>query len=167
MRSLSEKPVEREKLEKLLNSARWAPSAGNQQPLEIIVVEDPAIKERMNEATGNQGFFVKAPYVLVILNNPKNTINRYKERGRTLYQFQDTAAAIQNILLHAVELGLASTWIGAFYEDKISEIFNIPDDVRPVAILPIAYPNDDPKGPGRKPIEEIIHRNTYGSKYFE
>lgn len=168
IRHLSEQSVSKYLIDKLLKAGQWAPSAGNQQPLEIIVVKDKEKMERLDEATGKQKFFLKAPVLFIICSNNKDTVNRYKERGATLYHIQDTAASIQNILLLATDLGLASCWIGAFNEDKVRAVFDIPENIRPVAILPIAHPdpNSHTPGPGRKDIGEIVFSNTYGSKYY-
>ena len=65
-------------------------------------------------------------------------------RGKSLFCLQDTAAAIQNILLTAYSLGLGSCWIGAFKEDEIRQIINAPKEMRPVALIPIGYPNEAP-----------------------
>ncbi len=164
VRKFKTDPLTDEQIDKLLNAAQIAPSAGNQQPLEVIVVTEE--KERLIEATGRQQFIVDAPVVFIILSNNKDTVNRYKTRGAELYHIQDTAASVQNVLLLAKSMGLDTCWIGAFDESMIKSLFSIPEGVRPVAIIPIAYGDVDPEGPARKDIKEIIYKNNYGDKYY-
>ncbi len=162
VRKYNDKPVDPAIIHKLIDAARWAPSAGNQQPLRIIVVTRAELKEKLNEATNKQAFFVIAPYILVICSDLTDTVNRYKQRGEELYHKQDTAAAIQNILLLATTYNLQSCWIGAFNEDIVKDAFKLPENVRPVAIIPIAYTDSElPAGPGRKELDTIIHYETY------
>ena len=164
VRKFKTDPITAEQVDRLLNAAQIAPSAGNQQPLEVIVVTED--KDRLIEATGRQKFIVDAPVVFIILSNNKDTVNRYKRRGADLYHMQDTAASVQNVLLLAKSFGLDTCWIGAFDESMIKSLFNIPEGVRPVAIIPIGYGDVDPEGPGRKDIKEIIYKNNYGDRYY-
>ena len=169
VRKYADKAVEKEKIVDLLEAARWAPSAGNKQPLEIIVVDDNEIKNLFVEAALNQKFIAEAPFVFVICANLERTTSRYGERGSSLYCLQDTAASIQNILLLAKAHGLSTCWIGAFDEQKVKEVCSIPDFARPIALIPIAYPAslEEKQAPPRRELKEMIFGNVYGKVFME
>jgi nitroreductase len=122
---------------------------------------------RLAEAAYGQYFIAEAPVVIVVCTNIRKSSSRYGVRGETLYSIQDAAAATQNILLSIHALGLGACWIGAFSEEKVSLIFNIPKYVRPVAILPIGYPKEKPSPPYKRRIDEITFFEKYGSKYIK
>jgi len=82
-------------------------------------------------------------------------------RGKTLYCLQDTAAAIQNILLTAHSLGLGSCWIGAFKEEEIKIVIGAPKEMRPIALVPIGYPNESPPARSRRPLSEIMYKEKF------
>jgi hypothetical protein len=84
--------------------------------------------------------------------------------GKRLYNIQDCAAAIENILLTATELGLGSCWIGAFEEEKVRGLFAIPVDVRPQAIISLGYSDEIPKDRQLSPLENVVYFNRYGTK---
>ncbi|MCG3217726.1 MAG: nitroreductase family protein [Candidatus Heimdallarchaeota archaeon] len=169
VRKYADTTVEKEKLLDLLEAARWAPSAGNKQPLEIIVVDDNDTKNLLVEAALGQKFIADAPYVLVICANVERTSSRYGERGSSLYCLQDTAASIQNILLLTTAHGLSSCWIGAFDEQKVKDVCSIPDFVRPIALIPVAYPAslEEKRAPPRRELKEITFGNAYGKVFME
>jgi nitroreductase len=153
--------VPQEIVEKLIEAARWAPSAGNIQPWEFIIVRNPETKRRLAEAALGQSFIEEAPVVIVVCADEERSARGYGTRGRTLYCIQDTAAAIQNIHLAAYALGLGTCWVGAFKEDEAREILNIPGGVRPVAIIPVGYPAESPSPRSRRPLKEIIHYERF------
>ena len=153
--------VPQEIVEKLIEAARWAPSAGNIQPWEFIIVRNPETKRRLAEAALGQSFIEEAPVVIVVCADEERSARGYGTRGRTLYCIQDTAAAIQNIHLAACALGLGTCWVGAFKEDEARKILNIPGGVRPVAIIPVGYPAESPSPRSRRPLKEIIHYERF------
>lgn len=161
IRSFKADPVPREDLMRILEAARWAPSAGNCQPWEFIVVTRDDLKRRLAMAALGQFWMTKAPVIIVVCANIPRTEWRYGERGRSLYAIQDTAAATQNILLTAHALGYGTCWVGAFNESEVKRVLNIPRDVRPVAIIPLGKPDERPIAPPRIPLEEVVHWETY------
>ena len=169
VRKYADTTVEKEKLLDLLEAARWAPSAGNKQPLEIIVVDDSDTKNLLVEAALNQKFIADAPFIFVICANAERTASRYGERGSSLYCLQDTAASVQNILLLALAHGLSTCWIGAFDEQKVKDVCSIPDSSRPIALIPIAYPAglEEKQAPPRRELKEITFGNVYGKAFLE
>jgi len=161
VRAFKSKDVPPEIVGKLIDAARWAPSAGNIQPWEFIIVRKPEIKRRLVEAALDQTFIEEAPVVIVVCADESRSSEGYGVRGETLYCIQDTAAAIQNIILAAYSLGLGSCWIGAFREEEAREILKVPRGIRPVAIVPVGYPAEAPLPPSKRPINKIAHYETF------
>ena len=161
IRAFKSDEVSPEIVDKLLDAATWAPSAGNIQPWEFIVVRKPKIKRKLVEAALDQTFIEEAPVVIVVCANENCSSQRYGIRGKTLYCIQDTAAAIQNIHLTAYSLGLGTCWVGAFREEKAREILKIPQGIRPVAIIPVGYPAEAPSPRDRRHMSQIVHYETF------
>jgi nitroreductase len=164
VRKYLEKPIEFEKLTTILDAARKAPSAGNLQDWNFILVTDRALIKEVADYSVEQYWIATAPAVIVICTMPEKHEMFYGLRGKRLYNIQDCAAAIQNILLAATDLGLATCWIGAFEEDKIRSLFAIPPDVRPQAIITLGYGDETPGDRALIPIENIVFFNRYGMK---
>jgi len=148
-------------VEKLIDAARWAPSAGNIQPWEFIIVRNPEIKRNLAKAALNQSFIEEAPVVIVVCADEIRSSQGYGVRGKTLYCIQDTAAATQDIHLAAYSLGLGTCWVGAFNEEEARKILEIPQGVRPVAIIPVGYPAEKPPARNRRPLNQIIHYEKF------
>jgi nitroreductase len=160
----SEKNVPDATVDRLIDAACWAPSAGNIQPWEFIVVRKAEMKERLVKAAYGQAFIGQAPVVIVVCADVDRCSQGYGERGRTLYCIQDTAAAVQNILLTAYSLGLGTCWIGAFSEESAREALRIPRGIRPVAIVPVGFSTKSPSPRSKRPITQIVHRENFGRK---
>jgi len=161
IRTYTKEEVSGENIEKLIDAARLAPSAGNIQPWEFVIVKDAETKRKLSVAALDQRFIEEAPAVIVICANEERSSWRYGQRGRTLYCLQDTAAAAQNILLAAHALGLGTCWIGAFHEEGVRRALNTPTGVRPVAIIPVGHPAEKPEAPPKRSIREIVHYESF------
>ncbi len=161
IRSFKSDPVPEEDLNKILDAGRWAPSSGNTQPLEIVVIKNEERKESLAKAARGQSFIAEAPVALVVCANVPRTAETYGDRGREMYILQDTAAAVQNMLLRAHSLGYGTCWVGSFFDDKVSEVVKTPEWIRPLAIVPLGKPNEDPEAPPKRSLEEIIHDKTF------
>lgn len=148
-------------LEKLLEAARWAPSAGNVQPWAFVVASTMGIKRNISLAAYGQKALEEASVVIVVCADEKRAEQSYGTRGKTLYCLQDTAAAIQNILLTAQSLGLASCWIGAFKEDEVKKVIMAPKGIRPVALVTVGYSNEATISRDRRPIDEILYKDSF------
>jgi nitroreductase len=148
-------------IEEIIDAGRWAPSAGNLQPWEFVIVHETETKKKLAEAALGQSLLEQAPVVIVICADEKRSSQRYGERGRTTYCLQDTAAAAQNMHLAAYSMGLATCWVGAFDEESAARILKIPPKVRPLAMMPIGYAAESPEPRKRRPIKEITHREKY------
>lgn len=138
----------------LLEAAVAAPSAGNIQPWRFFVVRSAAARERLAAAL-HQRWAAAAPLVIVVAVDPRPCAARYGDRGEYLYALQDTAAAAENILLAAVDRGLASCWIGAFEQTAVAEAIGAAAPITPVAVLPIGYSAESAGRPMRRPLEEV------------
>ena len=149
------KEVTDEQIEKLLEAAHWAPSAGNLQSWFFIIIRNQKTKKELVKATLGQNFIARASVVIVSCADLKRSASRYSNRGKLLYAIQDATIATQNIWLAATEMGLGAVWVGAFDEDKVSCIFELPSHLRPIAIMPIGYPTESPPPPLRRKIQEI------------
>ena len=157
IRGFKNKDVTKEQLMKLIDAAQSAPSGGNCQPWHFYIIKDKKVQAEIKEKSCRQDWILTAPAFIVVCTESERSSERYGERGRDLYSIQDTAAAIQNILLCAVSMGLGTCWCGAFDEEKLSEVLNLQKDFRPIAIIPVGYPSNDSYPPqNRRPIEEIV-----------
>jgi nitroreductase len=161
IRAFKKQQVPEEIVEKLIDAASWAPSAGNIQPWEFVIVRKPAVKKKLAQAALNQAFVEEAPVVIVVCADEEHSSMGYGFRGKTLYCIQDTAAATQNILLTAYSLGLGACWIGAFKEDEAKKAVNAPEEIRPVAIVPVGYANEAPSQRDRRPLSRIMHQESF------
>jgi nitroreductase len=161
IRAFKNKKVSQETVEKIIDAARWAPSAGNIQPWEFIIVRKREIKKALAEAALDQTFIEETPVVIVVCANENRSSQGYGIRGKTLYCIQDTAAAIQNILLTAYSFGLGTCWIGAFEEEDAREALKIPSGIRPIAIIPVGYPVEKPQPRSRRSMNQMVHYETF------
>ena len=160
IRAYKQQNVPEEIVEKLIDAASFAPSAGNIQPWKFVIARKQDTKKKLAQAA-DQAFIEEAPVVIVVCANEERSSMGYGFRGKTLYCIQDTAAATQNILLTAYSLGLGTCWIGAFNEDEAKKAINAPEEIRPVAIIPVGYANEAPTQRNRRPISQITHHESF------
>ena len=160
IRAFKPQDIPEETVEKLIDAARHAPSAGNIQSWEFVIARNPDTKKKLAQAA-HQAFIEEAPVVIAVCADEKRSSSGYGNRGETLYCIQDTAAAIQNILLTAYSLGLGTCWIGAFNENEAKKALKTPKGIRPVAMIPVGYPNKTPSQRGRRPLNQIVHHEEF------
>ncbi len=151
IRSYQPKPIEEEKLRRVLEAGRQAPSASNQQPWRIVVVTDAATRKKLAAAARNQEFVGQASAVLV---GCAIKTDRVMTCGQHCYPI-DLAICMTTMSLAAVAEGLGTCWIGAFFEDKVKEILGIPAEFRVVELMPLGYPAENPAARPRKPMSEF------------
>ena len=144
----------------ILEYANLAPSAGNLQARDFVIVDDEDLKRKLAHAALDQNFIAEAPYDIVVCANLER-IAPYGRRGMELYCVQDCAAATEHILLLALEHGLATCWVGAFDEEKVSRLLDLPPHVKPTAIIAIGYPAEEPKPTSRYRTEKLTHFNRW------
>jgi len=160
IRSFKSKELTDQEIEEALRMANLAPSAGNLQARDFIVVKDEGTRNALSAAALSQNSLSEAPVVIVFCANLKR-IGHYGERGRTLYCLQDTAAAVENMLLYLHGRGFGGVWIGAFDESKVRKILHIPDEARPVALVPIGYPAEEGTKTQRMNLDRIAHKEKW------
>lgn len=155
IRAFEAADISTETLARLLEAARWAPSAGNLQPWHFVVVKNKNIRESLVKEAYGLSWLSQAPVLIVVCALSEISAGRYGERGKNLYCLQDTAAAVQNILLAAKNEGLGSCWVGAFDEKACATILGLSDNMRPVVMIPLGIPAQEGSGAKRKPLAEI------------
>lgn len=135
----------------ILELAKLAPSAGNLQAYKVVVVKDKEVKRALH--------LIEAPVFLIICALPEVSAGRYGDRGRNLYSIQDATLFASYIQLAAVDLGLATVWIGAFNENKVRRILGLRADTRPMAIIPLGYPAEKKTERRRRRLTDIVIAN--------
>ncbi len=156
VRAFKDKEIEKEKLEKLLCVANSAPSAGNLQAYQIFLVKKPTHKIALSNAAYGQDFITQAPVSLIFCADPLRSSRKYGKRGAELYSIQDATISATCVHLAAVDLELGSVIVGAFDEDAVSKILNLPDTLNPIIILPVGYPNEEPEITPRRKINDLV-----------
>ena len=152
----SDLPVEKEKLNAIIETACSAPSAGDLQAYKIIVVSNSEKRQALSAAAHDQSFISEAPICLIFCAEPDRSAQKYGDRGRDLYAVQDTTIAAAYAQLAVVAAGMASTWIGYFDETKVKKIIGLEDGVSPIAMLALGYPAELPEPTTRRRLDEII-----------
>lgn len=139
IRKFIDKTVEEDKLTQILNIVNTAPSAGNLQAYEVVVVKSKDVKAKLSEAALNQVFIEEASIVLAFIAKTEESSVIYGKRGEELYSIQDATIACTYAMLASEALGISSTWVGAFNSDKIIDILKCKVGEVPVVLLPIGY----------------------------
>lgn len=155
IRTFQDKSISQEVIDALVEAALWAPSAGNLQARKFYFVFNEDIKYKLVDASYGQSFIAEAALAIVCCAD-LTIERRYGRRGVELYSLQDVAASIQNMMLVACELGLGSVWVGAFDENRVGKLMKLPAHLRPVAIIPIGYPDEKPPAPERMNKQEAV-----------
>lgn len=155
-REFLEKKVEKEKIEKILEAARLAPTAGNYQPQRILVLQDEEKLSKLGECTR---FGWNAPLIMVVCYDKNVSWKRkYDNNDEGIV---DASIVTTHMMLEVQDLGLGSTWIGSFDPKKIREVYNIPENLEIVSLLAIGYPSENLKISEmhykRNPLNEFIY----------
>jgi nitroreductase len=165
IRAFQKKPVEEEKIHRIIEALNLAPSAGNLQAYEVIIVKDPVLKMQLARAASGQDFVSEAPVCFVFLAYPERSSKKYGHRGSELYSIQDATIATTCAMFAATALGLSSTWVGAFNEEAAARVVGAQRDKRVIAILPIGYGAETPEATPRRPVSDIAFLDTCGASY--
>lgn len=169
VRRYSDKPVEKEKIEKCLEAARLAPSASNSQPWKYIVVDEEELKNKVAEATFDKvvkfnKFAVQAPVIIVVvLEKPKLVTQMGIEIKKREWPLIDIGISTEHFCLQAAELGLGTCMIGWFNQKRIQKLLNIPKNKTIGLLITLGYAPDDYalRKKIRKEKSEIIGHNKY------
>lgn len=171
IRDFMQRPIPEESIGALIEAIRWAPSAGNLQSRKFYFVFNEGLKKKLAAVSGNPGFssrvkgfiknaldrnFVSSAPLLVVACMDRGIFSRYGERGENLYAIQDVSASVMSMMLVAHELGLGSVWVGAFSEDAVAEILGLPENERPLTLVPVGYPAQTPPAPPRIAAEDAV-----------
>jgi nitroreductase len=165
IRKYKHTPIPSSDLQTILEAARRAQSAANRQPWQFIVVTDKTLLEKLVDAAHwpdrpPQSSVSTAPTVIICLADP--------EMSRKVGPFDgfltDLAIAIENMAVTAWQVGIGSCWIGAFQEDNVKTLLNIPEKLRVVSLLTLGYADEHPRPKKRKRLNDIIHYQQYGQK---
>jgi nitroreductase len=155
VRSYKSQAVGEEKLKRVFEAANMAPSAGNLQAYQVRVVRDEAKRKALARAAHDQGYIAEAPVCLVFFADAGRSAEKYGKRGAELYSVQDATIAGTFAMLAAVDVGLATVWVGDFDEKKVQQILET-KTLRPVAMFSLGYAGEQPSPSPRRAIEEIF-----------
>ena len=144
--------MEAEKLLKVLEAGRLAPSARNLQDWKFIIVKDQEKRQRLSTAAMGQPSVAQAPVVIAACGTETEYI---MPCGQYTYPI-DVAISVDHMSLEAIDQGLGTCWIGAFDEDRIKKILGVPEKIRVVIMLTLGYPAESPSARPRKKLEEIV-----------
>ena len=152
VRSYKPDPVEPEKLQRILECARLAPTAANRQAYKVVVVATEGNKAILQHIYRN-AWFVQAPYLLCVCSVPGKCWVRNDKKN---YSDVDAAIVMDHMILAATALGLGTCWVAAFDVDAARAILKLDDAWEPIVFTPLGYPNDNTFKKVRKPLEETV-----------
>ena len=150
IRKYKNEQIPKEKIDILIEAGRLAPTAANKQRFKLVIVDNEEIKKRLGIACNNQTFVGTASHVIAGTVDPD-----WK------WSHVDLAIVFEHIVLEAFELGFGTCWIGAFKEDEVKKILNIPENIKVVALLAIGFADETPGPRSRKAVEELVSYNKY------
>jgi nitroreductase len=156
IRKYSDRPIEEEKLCRVLEAARLAPSSANGQNWRFIVVRDKDKISQLMDAADGQPFVGQAPCAIVACG----TKRRIMDCGQPT-DTVDCSIALSYMLLEAHAQGLGTCWLGHFFADKVKKILHIPEDVSVIAFTPLGYPDEVPVPKPKKELKEIVSYDKY------
>ena len=166
IRAYKNDPVPEELIQRLLEYAVRAPSAGNLQPWEFIIIQDPEVRAQLATAAFEQTSVATAPVIIAKCADIQRMGEKYGTRG-SFYSLVDTSFASLLILLGVVEQGLGACFVGAYDPVEVAKILGLPEHVRPVGLITIGYPAEPPRKPHNKKIrlQKLVHRDKWDRTY--
>lgn len=163
VRAYRSDPVEPEKLERILDAARLAPSGKNGQPWTFIVITDPKIKQDLVPACKGQSFIAEAPVVIAACG--REDLAYQKMGGYWNSMPVDIGIAFEHLMLAAAAEGLGTCWIGAFMEEEVRSILGVPKEHKIVALTPVGYPAGERIVRPRKALQDILMKDRWGNPW--
>jgi nitroreductase len=163
-RDYLDRDVPREKVDRILDLASRYPSAGHTEPQEFIVVRDQQVREDLAHAALSQMFVAQAPLVVVVVSDVRRSARRYGERGVHFFSIIDGAFVAMLILLAVVNEGLGACFVGSFYDQEVQDVLGLPQDVKPIGIIPIGYCAEASKRFPRRSRAHIVNHDRYGNR---
>lgn len=160
VRAYKDIPVGEKVLNKILEAARLAPSAHNAQRHKFILVRDLEKRKALAKAGSYQSFINQAPIVIVgVALDPS-----LDEISGIPFCAIDLAIALDHITLAATSEGLGTCWIGAFSQEEVRKILNIPEKYQVIALMPLGFPDDKPREKVRKKISDLLCEDEFSEK---
>ena len=159
IRQFTDQAIQKDALERLLDAARWAPSAGNQQRWRFVVVTSSSQKELIRKFA--PGIFLMPAAFIVICAEKAPDANPWAEAT----YLADCSIAAQNIMLAAYEMGIGTCVALSYAKVAISEILDLPENVEPLLVLTLGYPAEDPNPPPRLEYSRIAFVDEYGKEW--
>ena len=157
VRAYLDKPVEKEKLNRVLEAAILAPTAANRQAFRILVVSTAARRDELKRIYPKD-WFTQAPYSICVCSLSRECWTR--KDGKNLGDV-DAAIVMDHLVLAATELGLGTCWVAAFDPDAAREVLALPDGVEPLLFTPLGYPADKPTAKRRRPLAALVHHERW------
>ncbi len=154
IRKYKDQPVEKEKIQKCLEAAQWAPSASNKQPWEFLIVTDEQVRKKLSEIHPYARFVAESPVVFVPLTNPE---------VHPKYHMSDTALATLQYIIEAHSLGLGTCWAGVIdssIEPEIKNLLGVPEHLNILGLVATGYSDEEPTRT-RKELDTLVHYENY------
>jgi len=149
--------VEDDKLKKIIESARIAPSAANRQEWKFLVVKNPDTRKELVVACHGQKYVAEAPILIAACSTESEKIMPCGQYAYTV----DLSIALSFMILQATELELGTCWLGAYDENMVKNVLDIPEDIRIVGMITLGYPDEKPDARPRKTTEEIFTKEKW------
>ena len=166
IRKFKDKPVPDELLWQIIETGTWAPSAGNMQAWEFVIVKDPESRRKLVNTTDagttaragvyTQEWILDAPVVIVVCYDVKRMTARYGQKGRELLTKLDCMLCVQNILLAATDFGLGTCCVVGFDPQALVQALDIPKEITPILLIPLGYPDEQPLPPYRLGVDDVV-----------
>ncbi len=156
VKTFQPKFVSWENISRVIDAGRHAPSCGNIQNWKFVVVFKHEQKQKLAELCHEQYEITDAAALIVVCSEPEKAERYYGSKGKNLFSIQNCAAAVQNMLLEAHSLGLATRWIGAFDEDAVKMMLSIPEEISVQTVVALGYAKEVPPKPPKFPLESLV-----------
>ena len=172
VRTFLEKEVADDLILQILSCGHKAPTGGNIQPWEFIIIKNPSLKQEIVKTTfvGNdehsrttQAWMLKAPVFIIVCADVERSMARYGKKAAESLVYLDCSACVENMLLAIVDLHLASCYVSGFRENELTSVLGLPNGVLPVAIIPIGYPTGLTEKRQKRELESLIHYEAFGN----
>lgn len=160
VRAFTDEPVPDEIIENALMVANLAPSAGNLQARDFVIVRDEKVRKALAEASPGHRFLETVSVIIVCCANHDRII-QYGPRGRNLFCIQDVSVSIENMLLYLAASGYGACWIGTFDEEMVASALGLPPHVRPLTLVPVGKPKKEGVRPPRMDIKRLVHHDRW------
>jgi nitroreductase len=166
IRDFLDKPVPDDLLWQVIEAGTWAPSAGNMQAWEFVIVRDPQARRKLVDTTDagitaragvhTQEWLMKAPVIIVVCYDVKRMGGRYGQKGRELMTKLDCMGCVENMALAATHLGLGSCCVVGFDPQALKEALPIPKELTPLLLVAMGYSGFEPQPPYRLPPDDVV-----------